>query len=105
VVLHEFAHKLDLRDGAADGIPPLHAGNTPQEWASDFSRAYDELGHPHRQRATAINPYAATSPAEFFAVMTELFFEAPHRLQQHYPALYGELRRFYRQDPLKRHGE
>lgn len=101
VVLHEFAHKLDFRDGAANGIPPLHAGNTQQEWSRDFSGAYTELG---QQRPTDIDPYAATSPAEFFAVMTELFFEAPRRLQQHYPALYDELHRFYRQDPLARLG-
>jgi len=99
VVLHEFAHKLDFLDGAADGIPRLHAGNTPQEWAADFSRAYADLGlHPPEE----IDPYAGTSPAEFFAVMTELFFEAPERLQRHYPALYDELRRFYRQHPLGR---
>jgi len=50
----------------------------------------------------AIDPYAAENPAEFFAVVTELFFLDPQRLQTHYPAVYDEMRRFYRQDPLAR---
>lgn len=102
VVLHEFAHKLDFLDGAANGIPPLHPGNTQQQWASDFTRAYAALGQHNGHGAAAIDPYALTSPAEFFAVVTELFFEAPQRLQHPYPAIYDELRRFYLQDPIRR---
>ncbi len=102
VVLHEFAHKLDFLDGAANGIPPLHPGNTQQEWARDFSRAYDSLRDRNHPQNGNIDPYATTSPAEFFAVMTEHFFEIPTVLQHEYPAIYDELRRFYRQDPVKR---
>jgi len=102
VVLHEFAHKLDFLDGAANGIPPLHPGNEQQEWARDFSRAYDDLTHHSFHHSGGIDRYATTSPAEFFAVMTELFFEDPQPLQQHYPVIYDELQRFYKQDPIKR---
>jgi Mlc titration factor MtfA (ptsG expression regulator) len=102
VVLHEFAHKLDFLDGAPNGIPPLHAGNSQPQWAEDFTRAYADLSRHHRHHAAAIDPYATTSPAEFFAVVSEYFFEAPQRLQQPYPAIYDELRRFYLQDPIKR---
>ncbi|MDH3355616.1 MAG: zinc-dependent peptidase, partial [Chromatiales bacterium] len=102
VVLHEFAHKLDFLDGSANGIPPLHPGNQQQEWAKDFSRAYDDLSHHSFSHSGGIDRYATTNPAEFFAVMTELFFEDPMRLQQHYPTIYNELQRFYRQDPIRR---
>lgn len=103
VVLHEFAHKLDLRDGAANGIPPLHRGNTPQQWAEDFSRAYADLNRQRMAQLRGIDPYATTNPAEFFAVMTELFFEEPQRLHDSYPAIYEELRHFYKQDPVGRY--
>ncbi len=102
VVLHEFAHKLDFLDGAANGIPPLHPGNTQQEWARDFTRAYEDLIHHSQPEANGIDRYATTSPAEFFAVMTELFFEAPARLEKKYAQIYQELCRFYRQDPVRR---
>ena len=102
VVLHEFTHKLDFLDGSANGIPPLHPGNKTQKWAEDFTRAYADLSHHSPHHSGGIDRYATTSPAEFFAVMTELFFEDPRRLQEHYPAIYDELRRFYRQDPVKR---
>ena len=103
VVLHEFAHKLDFLDGAANGIPPLHSDVIRERWTEDFTKAYDDL---HQQlechRHPAIDPYAAESPAEFFAVVTEVFFQDPRRLHAHYPAVYDEMRRFYRQDPLAR---
>lgn len=102
VLLHEFAHKLDFLDGSANGIPPLHAGNRRQEWTDDFSRAYADLGRGRRHHSSGIDSYATTSPAEFFAVTTEVFFEDPGRLQKHYPAVYDELRRFYEQDPVAR---
>lgn len=101
VVLHEFAHKLDMLNGPADGLPPLHHGMVLKHWSEDFSEVYSKLrkqvaAHHH----TDIDPYAAVNPAEFFAVVSETFFEAPERLIHHYPALYEELRSFYRQDPL-----
>lgn len=104
VVIHELAHKLDLCDGAANGHPPLHRGMDERSWARAMQRAYDDLG----RRADAapdlsvVDPYGATSPAEFFAVVSELFFELPHRLRGVYPEVYAELAAFYRQDPALR---
>lgn len=103
IVIHEFAHKLDMRNGSANGCPPLHTGMSTEDWARDFQAAYDDL----RRRTdngedTAIDPYATENPAEFFAVLTEYFFEAPDVLEQEYPAVYGQLMRFYLQDPLTR---
>jgi Mlc titration factor MtfA (ptsG expression regulator) len=102
VVLHEFAHKLDFLDGSANGIPQLHRGINQQEWAADFTRAYADLSQHITRSADKIDRYATTNPAEFFAVVTELFFEDPINLQTPYPAIYDELRRFYRQDPVNR---
>jgi Mlc titration factor MtfA (ptsG expression regulator) len=103
VVVHEFAHKLDSLDGSADGIPPLHSTMIRQHWTQAFTGAFDALcsqlehHHPHR-----IDAYAATSPAEFFAVSSEYFFAAPATLQHEFPAVYEQLVLFYRQDPKSR---
>ncbi len=105
VVLHEMAHKLDLRDGAANGRPPLHAGMSGATWAREFSAAFDDLGRRVTGgEDTLFDPYGAESPAEFFAVASETFFETPAVLQEHYPGVYAQLRAFYRQDPLARLG-
>ncbi|BBI99759.1 hypothetical protein FGKAn22_14520 [Ferrigenium kumadai] len=104
VVIHEFAHKLDMRNGNANGRPPLHSGMSPEEWAHDWQTAYDDFcRRVDGGEETLIDPYAAESPAEFFAVLSECFFEAPDVLHQVYPAVYGQLQRFYLQDPLARH--
>lgn len=104
VILHEFAHKLDMLNGAANGMPPLHKEMSRETWTSVFQQAYDKLQQKLAdQQHSMIDPYAAESPAEFFAVTTELFFENPRRLLQIYPDLYAQLRLFYRQDPLQRH--
>lgn len=103
VVIHEFAHKLDMKNGAANGQPPLHSGMSPAEWAREFQSAYDDLcRRVDRGEDTRIDPYATENPAEFFAVFTEYFFEAPDMLKQEYPVVYGLLVRFFRQDPLAR---
>ena len=103
VVIHELAHKLDMLDGAANGCPPLHAGMSPQRWAAVFSAAYDDLcRRVDAHEETAIDPYASESPAEFFAVASESFFERPDLLQADYAELYEQLVAFYRQDPLAR---
>ena len=103
VVIHEFAHKLDMKNGDANGRPPLHSGMDAQAWAHDFQTAYDDLcRRVDRGEETAIDPYAAESPAEFFAVLSEYFFEAPEVLQQAYPAVYGQMAKFYLQYPLAR---
>jgi hypothetical protein len=106
VVLHEFAHKLDMLNGDANGFPPLHRGMSAASWAHDFSHAYADLcDRLDAGEDTAIDPYAASDPAEFFAVLTEIFFETPALLHAEYPAVYGQLQQFYRQHPLQRRGE
>lgn len=103
VVLHEFAHKLDMLNGITDGFPPLHRGMDSASWERDFSAAYaDFQGRVDSGEITAIDPYAATQPAEFFAVLSEVFFETPVVLQHEYPKVYAQLQQFYRQDPLSR---
>jgi len=103
VILHEFAHKLDMRNGDANGMPPLHRGMDRAVWTRTFQRAFDHLREQiERGEETAIDPYGAETPGEFFAVASEEFFELPLSLSVHYPDLYDELRQFYRQDPAAR---
>ena len=103
VVIHEFAHKLDMLNGGANGYPPLHKEMNRQMWVQVMSVAYEEFcGRVDSSEDTAIDPYASESPAEFFAVMSEAFFELPDVVQDEYPAVYEQLARFYRQDPLLR---
>jgi len=103
VVIHEMAHKLDMLTGAVNGLPPLHRGMTVRNWSRAFNTAYEHLGRQvDRGRPTALDPYAADSPAEFFAVASEVFFETPAVIADTYPAVYVQLRAFYRQDPLAR---
>jgi Mlc titration factor MtfA (ptsG expression regulator) len=100
VVAHEFAHKLDLLDGAFDGMPPLHATMRAADWIEAFQTAYDDLrARLDRGEETWLDPYAAEEPAEFFAVCTEMFFDVPEELRVEYPALYAQLRAFFKQDP------
>jgi Mlc titration factor MtfA (ptsG expression regulator) len=103
LVIHEFAHKLDMRNGVANGYPPLHSDMSPQAWSTVFSDAFAHFQSvASRQDPLPFDDYAAESPAEFFAVVSEVFFEQPARIERHYPAVYEQLRRFYRQDPLSR---
>jgi len=105
VVLHEFAHKLDMLNGDANGFPPLHRGMDAAAWARDFSAAYEDLcGRVDAGEETGIDPYATANPAEFFAVLTEVFFETPAILHHEYSGVYEQMRQFYRQDPLSRLG-
>lgn len=105
VVLHEFAHKLDMLNGDANGFPPLHRGMKSADWARDFGAAYEDLcARVDAGEDTVVDPYASTDPAEFFAVATEMFFEVPDLLADAYPAVYAQMRQFYRQDPLARLG-
>ncbi len=103
VVIHEFAHKLDMLNGDANGYPPLHAGMKRQDWVAAFAAAYaDFCRRVAADEETVIDPYAAESPAEFFAVMSEVFFEIPHAVQALYPLIYTQLQLFYKQDPRSR---
>ncbi|CAG0993241.1 MtfA peptidase [Methylophilaceae bacterium] len=103
VVIHEFAHKLDMRNGAADGFPPLHRGMSVAAWTRAFRAAYEDFcARADAGGETLIDPYASENPAEFFAVMSEAFFEIPQVLHAEYPNVYRQLEAFYRQDPLAR---
>lgn len=130
VVIHEFAHKIDMARGAANGCPPFlaayHTGIVPAHWQEAFSEAYadfarrvDELdaqlpedfddSNPEDARFydelfgdLPLDPYAARHPAEFFAVASEAFFVLPEPLAEDYPEVYRLLSLYYRQDPLGR---
>ena len=103
VVIHEFAHKLDMANGVADGVPPLHAGMDRAVWRAAFASAYERFCDAlERGRDTWLDPYAAEDPSEFFAVLSEAFFEQPRELRRRYADVYQQLRLFYRQDPARR---
>ena len=103
VVIHEFAHKLDMHNGDANGMPPLHRDMPPAAWAEAFTEAYDQLNTDlDAGRDSVIDPYAGEDPAEFFAVLTEAFFELPHEVQAGFPAREAPGRALYRQDPAGR---
>ena len=100
VVIHEFAHVLDMRDGLSDGIPPLADRAARANWESILHAHYEQLcGQVDADEETLLDPYAAQSPDEFFAVASEVFFVAPVDLLAEHPALYAMLAGFYRQDP------
>jgi len=103
VVIHEFAHKLDMLTGRTNGLPPLHPDMPIQQWAAVLNEAYSTLTHrlDHRQQ-TYFNTYAATNPAEFFAVICEYFFTTPHTLKSHRPKVYQQLKSYFKQDPVTR---
>lgn len=92
---HEFAHALDLVDGAFDGAPGLRAAEHYRPWASVLGAHFSRLSRGDRRLRRALREYGATNPAEFFAVATEAFFERPRELRRQAPALYAELARFY----------
>lgn len=101
VVIHEMAHKLDMLNGDANGFPPLHRRMDRRVWSQVFSSAWDRLQEEQRNGADLpIDPYALESPAEFFAVASEQFFEGPANLRQHLPDVYRQLEQFYRQHPF-----
>jgi hypothetical protein len=103
VVIHEMAHKLDMRNGDPNGYPPLHAGMERAAWTAAFQAAFDDLNaRIDSDQPTAVDDYAATSPGECFAVMCEAFFETPRSLRRAYPSVYEQLRGFFRQDPGQR---
>jgi MtfA peptidase len=102
VVLHEFAHKLDERSGATNGLPPLPGDMAVADWARIFNEAYDRFQlWLDDGAALPFDEYAATDPAEFFAVATETFFLRPADLLGYLPGVYDQMARFYRQDPAR----
>jgi MtfA peptidase len=103
VVYHEFAHKLDMLDGKADGTPPLTTPEEYQRWIEICSKVYLKLcDKVERDQHTFLDSYAATNEAEFFAVATEYFFSKPEDMKRSRPELYEVLQGFYRQDPAEK---
>jgi MtfA peptidase len=101
VVIHEFAHQLDQQSGHANGAPFLGRRDRYAAWSATLGAAFAGLQQQlARGEATLIDPYGASDPAEFFAVVSELFFERPQALADAQPALYGALAGYYRVDPL-----
>jgi MtfA peptidase len=97
VVIHEIAHKIDVLDSAIDGAPPLHRGMSRTRFIETLSAALSELKLMlQRGDEVLIDPYAATDPAEFFAVCSESFFLSPDALRTEFPAVFEQLERFYR---------
>lgn len=100
VTFHEFAHQLDHEDGATDGAPGLPSREAYRSWARVFQENYEDFHELlERGKKTLIDTYGATNPAEFFAVVTETFFEKPKQLKQKWPDLYEEMSGFYGVDP------
>ena len=100
VVLHEFAHKLDMLDGMVDGTPLLPDPAARRRWIEVCTAEYDQLRAGEGGRL--LRGYAGVNPGEFFAVATEVFFDRPAEMRELKPALYDVLRGFYRQDPARR---
>lgn len=100
VVFHEFAHRLDMLTGEADGTPPMPDLATSQRWVQVCTDAYRQVAEGPGSRV--LRSYAGVNPAEFFAVATEAFFDAPVGLRHEHPELYEVLGGFYGQDPAAR---
>lgn len=100
VVVHELAHQIDQLNGDADGYPPLPDDIAHADWVRAFTTAYERL-HDELDagRPPFIDAYAAESPAEFFAVACEYFFDVPHQLSERSPEVYRLLALLFRQDP------
>ena len=103
VIYHEFAHKLDMLDGAADGTPPLRNRAEYQEWITVCTYEFNRLRNDaSKGRKSFLNSYGATNEAEFFAVATEQFFDQPELMIEQASDLYRVLQEYYRQDPVER---
>lgn len=101
LVIHEFAHQLDQTNGAANGAPLLARREHYQRWSRVLSAEFDKLrARPSGGALPLFDDYGATDPAEFFAVISEVFFEQPQRMASEHPALYHELSQFYQLNPL-----
>jgi MtfA peptidase len=102
VVLHEFAHQLDQEDGISDGAPVLEKRSSYAAWARIMNMEYERLqSNIEHHKKRVMDDYGAASPAEFFAVATETFFEKPRQLKKKSPDLYSELKEFYKVDPVE----
>ena len=101
VVIHEFAHVLDMADGVTDGVPLLPATLVRTHWEQTLRDEYERFTQAVAAGVeTALDPYGAHAPEEMFAVASEAFFVSPQLLAVEHPALYALLRAYYRQDPM-----
>lgn len=101
LVIHEFVHKLDMLNGRADGFPPLRHGMSVASWTKSFTESFADFSKKVAKGSrTKIDSYGATSPAEFIAVVSEVFFETPEVLKEQYPSVYDNLVLFYGQNPI-----
>jgi Mlc titration factor MtfA (ptsG expression regulator) len=106
VVIHEFAHVLDMRDGLADGVPPLPNRTERDQWLQVLNAEYQAFCaslDEHQADLSVIDPYGAEAPEEFFAVAVESFFVTPVALSQAHPHLYRLLSGYFLQDPAAFH--
>ncbi len=101
LVIHEYAHQLDGRDGIMNGTPPMVSSHDLAQWGATMQEAFEDLCRCESESAALIDPYAATNPEEFFAVICETFFVSSRNLQQAYPSVYELLKRFFRLDPAR----
>lgn len=102
LVLHEFAHQLDQVNGDADGAPELRSPSCYRTWSQVLGEEYRKLRESVEEgRPTVIDGYGATEPGEFFAVVTEAFYEKPRQLRQRHPDLYAQFSGFYGLDPAE----
>ena len=103
LIIHEFAHKLDMQNGVANGFPPLHKGLKLNDWVREFSKAFDYFERKcNGHHLHGIDCYAATSPTEFFSVFSEVFFERPSKIKKYFPEVHNLLELYYRQTPITR---
>ena len=103
VVIHEFAHKLDMTAGEPDGVPPLPSRAARERWVQVFDAEFDRFCRDiDSGKETFLDPYAAEHEAEFFAVASEAFFESPNALKRDFAPLYELFKEFYKQDPARR---
>ena len=103
VVIHEFVHVLDMRNGGADGVPALPDRAARDVWVRVLADEYDAFcERVDAEEDTLLDPYAAEAEEEFFAVASEAFFVAPHDLAREHPRLYELLRGYFKQDPAAR---
>jgi len=105
VVIHEFTHELDFESGMVDGIPPLEKSKY-DEWINIIGKNYKEfkekiINHKSLEKYKLINPYGATNEAEFFAVVSEMFWTKPKTLKLHFPDIYKEYKNFFNFDTVK----
>lgn len=101
LVIHEFVHKLDMLNGRADGFPPLRHGMSVADWTKSFTESFTDFTKKVAKGSnTTLDRYGATSPAEFIAVVSEVFFETPKVLKKAYPDVYDNLVLFYGQNPM-----